>query len=325
MIGDATAYSLVLRSIALADFDSRALIPIRGGEYLDSHSLAELSRFDEVILYQYRVHDRAKGLALLDRYVEGGGSAFIEASGSDPEQGGAASTPIPGAEIKRTGIGPDWGLARTSSPIATGLDLTAFSPAVYSGGPWGISYIPEGSIASWATPVLLSNGYPVLVAGTLGRGRVVWSGMNLPYHASSTRNSQESLLLAQAIAWAAPAGGAAAPYQATFVNPQARSIRLEGRAKGALFKENWVPNWRATVDGRQVEIYRAGPDFMYVPLGGFSHPAVVELTFTRTALEWIGDAISLLTLAGLLLYLVGASGRRLRRRRARVEAVRAQD
>lgn len=325
VIGDPTAYSLVLRSIALADFDSRALIPIRGGEYLDSHSLAELSRFDEVILYQYRVHDRAKGLALLDRYVEGGGSAFIEASGSDPEQGGAASTPIPGAEIKRTAIGPDWGLARTSSPIATGLDLTAFSPAVYSGGPWGISYIPEGSIASWATPVLLSNGYPVLVAGTLGRGRVVWSGMNLPYHASSTRNSQESLLLAQAIAWAAPAGGAAAPYQATFVNPQARSIRLEGPAKGVLFKENWVPNWRATVDGRQVEIYRAGPDFMYVPLGGFSHPAVVELTFTRTALEWIGDAISLLTLAGLLLYLVGASGRRLRRRRARVEAVRAQD
>ena len=325
VIGDATAYSLVLRSIALADFDSRALIPIRGGEYLDSHSLAELSRFDEVILYQYRVHDRAKGLALLDRYVEGGGSAFIEASGSDLDQAGAASTPIPGAEIKRTAIGPDWGLARTSSPIAAGLDLTAFSPAVYSGGPWGISYIPEGSIASWATPVLLSNGYPVLVAGTLGRGRVVWSGMNLPYHASSTRNSQESLLLAQAIAWAAPAGGAAAPYRATFVNPQARSIRLEGPAKGVLFKENWVPNWRATVDGRQVEIYPAGPDFMYVPLGGFSHPAVVELTFTRTALEWIGDAISLLTLAGLLLYLVGASGRRLRRRRARVEAVRAQD
>ncbi|OLE73018.1 MAG: hypothetical protein AUG05_02190 [Actinobacteria bacterium 13_1_20CM_2_66_18] len=325
VIGDATAYSLVLRSIALADFDSRALIPIRGGEYLDSHSLAELSRFDEVILYQYRVHDRAKGLALLDRYVEGGGSAFIEASGSDLDQAGAASTPIPGAEIKRTAIGPDWGLARTSSPIAAGLDLTAFSPAVYSGGPWGISYIPEGSIASWATPVLLSNGYPVLVAGTLGRGRVVWSGMNLPYHASSTRNSQESLLLAQAIAWAAPDGGAAAPYRATFVNPQARSIRLEGPAKGVLFKENWVPNWRATVDGRQVEIYRAGPDFMYVPLGGFSHPAVVELTFTRTALEWIGDAISLLTLAGLMLYLVGASGRRLRRRRARVEAVRAQD
>src|SRR5207245_1527059 len=87
-------------------------------------------------------------------------------------QAGAASTPIPGAEIKRTGIGPDWGLARTSSPIATGLDLTAFSPAVYSGGPWGISYIPEGSIASWATPVLLSNGYPVLVAGTLCRARL---------------------------------------------------------------------------------------------------------------------------------------------------------
>src|SRR5207247_4171525 len=139
-------------------------------------------------------HDRAKGLALLDRYVEGGGSAFIEASGSDPEQGGAASTPIPGAEIKRTGIGPDWGLARTSSPIATGLDLTAFSPAVYSGGPWGISYIPEGSIASWATPVLLTNGYPVLVAGTLGRARGVWRGRDAPHPEPRTRASQQATL-----------------------------------------------------------------------------------------------------------------------------------
>ncbi len=325
VIGGDAAYSLVLRAIALSDFDSRSLIPVRGGEYLDDHSIAELSRFDEVILYQYRVHDRARALGLLDQYVERGGSAFIEASGSDLEQAGAAAPPIPGAEIRRTEIGPDWDLERGSGPIAAGVDLTGFSAAIYAGGPWGISYIPESSMAPWAVPVLLSHGYPVLVAGTLGRGRVVWSGMNLPYHASSTRNALESRLLAQAIAWAAPAGGAPAEYKASFVNPQERSIRLEGPVKGALFKENWVANWRATVDGHDVEIYRAGPDFMYIPLNGFSQRTVLKLSFTRTALEWTGDGISLLALAGLLLYWVAASGRRFRRRRGWSDTVRVSD
>jgi len=325
VIGGDTAYSLVLRAIALSDFDSRSLIPIRGGEYLDDHSIAELSRFDEVILYQYRVHDPVRALALLDRYVERGGSAFVEASGSDLEQARPAAPPIPGAAIMRTGIGPAWDLERGSSPIAAGLDLTGFSPATYAGGPWGISYIPESSIASWAAPVLLTHGYPVLVAGTLGRGRVVWSGMNLPYHASSTRNAVESQLLAQALAWAAPAGGAPAEYKASFVNPQERSIRLEGPAKGVLFKESWVANWRAAVDGHDVEIYRAGPDFMYIPLHGLSQRTLVTLSFTRTALEWTGDGVSLLALGGLLLYWVAASRRRFRRRRDLSEAVRASD
>ena len=86
-----------------------------------------------------------------------------------------------------------------------------------------------------------------------------------------------------------------------------------------------MANWRAAVDGHDVEIYRAGPDFMYIPLHGLSQRTLVTLSFTRTALEWTGDGVSLLALGGLLLYWVAASRRRFRRRRDLSEAVRASE
>jgi hypothetical protein len=87
-------------------------------------------------------------------------------------------------------------------------------------------------------------------------------------------------------------------------------------ATGVLFKESWFPNWHASVNGVPASIYRAGPDFMYVPLGkGVKYPAVVTLEFTRSGLEWLGDSISVLSLLGLAIYAVDGIGRLRRRRR----------
>jgi hypothetical protein len=182
VVGRDSSYSLIVKALALSGFDSRSLIPVRGGEYLDDHSAAELARFDELILYGYSVHDAAKSLALLRDYVQGGGGVVMEANSSPFETTGSAQEPIPGTQIMKIGIGPAWNLESRSSPITSGIDLAAFAPASFQGGPWGISYIPSGLVRSWADPVLLSDGRPVVVAGTLGRGRVVWSSLNLPYH-----------------------------------------------------------------------------------------------------------------------------------------------
>ena len=316
VIADDASYGLVLRSIALSGFDSRSLIPVRGGEYVDDHSGTELAKFDMVILYGYRFHDLSKSFRLLTDYVNRGGGLIIEGGNPSLEQTQAAPTPVPGAEIKRKGIGPDWNLRRAEGSIAVGLDLNAFASATYNGGPWGVSYIPLASIPSWADPVLLSGGDPVMVAGTLGKGRVVWSGMNLPYHIASTRNAEESRLLTQAVSWSAPKQSTAPAYTATFVNAQLRRVVLTSPAAGVLLKESAVPNWLARVNGTTIGIYRAGPDFMYVPIPpGTNYPATVELEFTHTPVEVISDALSVVALVVLLGWL--ASGRRRARRRVR--------
>jgi uncharacterized protein DUF6541 len=301
VIGSDSAYSDVMRALSLTDFDSRSLIPLRGGPYIDDHSASELREFDLVILYDYQVRDLGKSFRMLNSYVQGGGALFIEANNSPLADANQAPAPIPGSSIRVARIGPDWNLTTGSSQVTEGVNLGSFAPAVYNGGAWGISYIPEAAINSWAQPVLLSDGRPVVVAGTLGAGRVVWSGMNLPYHAASTRNVAESRLLANAISWAAPAASSAPTFQADFVNPELRKVTVTSPAKGVLLKESWVPNWQASVNGHLMTIYRAGPDFMYVPVR--NETGTVQFEFTRTAVEWAGDAISIAAVVGLIWWL----------------------
>jgi len=302
VIGTDSAYSNVMRALSLSDFDSRSLIPVRGGRYIDDHSTSELSQFDLVILYDYQVHDLGKSFGMLEEYVRAGGALLIEANNSPLADANQAPPPIPGSSIRSAQVGPDWKLSAGSSRVTEGVDLGSFAPAVYNGGPWGISYIPEAVISSWAQPVLFSDGRPVLVAGTLGAGHVVWSGMNLPYHAASTGNEAESHLLGNAISWAAPARASSPTFRAVFVNPELRRVTVTSSATGVLLKESWVPNWRASLNGQSTTIYRAGPDFMYVPVR--NQTGTVQLEFTRTAVEWAGDAISIAAVVGLIGWLI---------------------
>ena len=313
VIGSDQAYGYLLHALSLSDMDSTSLIPVRGGGALDGHALSELRQFDLVVLYGYQADDLARTFARLDEYVRAGGNLVIEANNSPLATAVSPPAPIPGTSIQSAQIGPAWNLSVADPQIAGGIDLGSFAPATYNGGPWGISYIPQASISAWAHPVLLSDGRPVVVAGTLGSGHVLWSGMNLPYHAASTVNREESRLLGNAIAWTAPTERPPPDFKAEFVNPKLRRVTVDSAGAGVLLKENWVPNWVATVNGRAAPIYRAGPDFMYVPIAtGSATPAIVEFRFTRTLVEWTGDAISALAVIGLLGWLVWP---RVRRRR----------
>lgn len=315
VVGSDAAYTLVVKALALSGFDSRSLIPVRGGEYLDEHSAAELSQFSQVILYGFKVHDPAKALGTLDSYVRGGGSVVVEANNSPFEVTDSAAEPIPGTQVRKVGVGPAWNFEGTTSPILAGIDLQAFAPATYQGGPWGVSYIPASAFQPWAEPVLMSNGHPVIVAGSLGRGRVVWSGLNLPFHIVSNQNAVESRLLAQEIAWAAPDNGVDPGYDATWVNPELRRITVQTPATGVLLKESWFSDWHATINGVAATVYAAGPDFMYVPLGNnVRFPASVELAFAKSPTEQLGAIISVAAIAALIAYLLTDVWRRRRRR-----------
>jgi hypothetical protein len=315
VVGSDAAYTLIVKALALSGFDSLSLIPIKGGEYLDDHQTSELAQFSQVILYDFKAHDPARAFAMLAGYVRGGGSVVIEANNSPFEVADAAAEPIPGTEVSKVGIGPAWNFQASSSPILAGIDLGSFAPAAYQGGPWGVSYIPASAVQPWAQPVLLSGGRPVVVAGNLGLGRVVWSGMNLPYHIVTNAAAQESRLLAQEIAWAAPDNAVDPSYDATFVNPELRRITVTAFGTGVLFKENWFEDWHATINGKVANVYAAGPDFMYVPLGkNVQFPAHVELVFTPSAAEQVGNNISEAALSALIAYALTDVWRRRRRR-----------
>jgi hypothetical protein len=105
--------------------------------------------------------------------------------------------------------------------------------------------------------------------------------------------------------WVAGEGGPQPDYEAYFIHPQKRVVKVLSPAKGVLFKESFFPNWHAYVAGREIKIYRAGPDFMSVALPKDTpYPIEVVFEYKKSNLEWISLGISLVTLLGLAAYAI---------------------
>jgi len=84
------------------------------------------------------------------------------------------------------------------------VNFTAFAPPRYGDYPWGVSYTSNLTLQPWAETLVWLNGYPIIVTGEYGEGRVVWCGLNLPYHAKSYRNREEAKLLLNLLNWLSP-------------------------------------------------------------------------------------------------------------------------
>lgn len=93
-------------------------------------------------------------------------------------------------------------------------------------------------------------------------------------------------------------------------NPEKAIIKVNN-ASGVLFKESYFDRWQASLvnnDGTRItlNIYRAGPDFMYVHLPeGTNFPAEVVFEYKIAEIEWLSYMISISTLALLITYGLG--------------------
>lgn len=320
------AYNLVFRSLAQGNLNSRYVIPIYGKEHIDDYSLAELKQFPLIFLYDYKFHQSKKAGKLLKKYVEAGGSLIIEANKNIEEKREILEKleVWPVEEVKKTDFGKEWQLTSAGNygGILTDVDFAKFAPAVFAQDPWGIAYASQ--IKDWAKPVVYDNGEPVIVAGELGKGRVIWSGMNFPYHIVTYNNEEEAKFIGKMIAWVQkkeelkpeplvlsqeykdPNSKSlffeTEKYKVEFVHPEKRVITLKKPAKGVIFKEFHFLNWQAFINGKKTKIYKAGPEFMYLVLPDSKPGDKVEFVFQTHFVQWLGGLISLFTFLGLLFY-----------------------
>jgi len=305
-IGSDLYYDTFLRALSLTGLRSNLCIPVKGpSKYVDSYTLEELRQFPAIILYGYDYKDLNKMAQLLSQYVDEGGSLFMEANGSPDYKAEDLPDPFPVREIHTDAVVDEWSFNVSNHPISRGVNFTAFAPPLYGAGGWGVSTSYE--IADWAEPILMSGGRPLIVAGEYGKGRVVWSGMNLFYHAKSYRNEEEARFISRILTWLKGVGGRYTPkHEVKFVNPQRRIVQLKERAEGILFKENYFKQWHAALerDGKREKlgIYLAGPGLMYIPL-----PRDVEagsrviLWYELLPIEKIGYMISFISLVVLII------------------------
>jgi hypothetical protein len=319
---------LIFRSLSQSDLNSKYLIPIHGREYIDDYQIEELKKFSIIFITDYKYHHFDKAASLLEKYVKNGGGLLIESRKeieTELSKSKVLPDPWPIEVVDKTDFGKQWFLAKKDySEILSDINLDNFAPAVFDDGPWGIAFSEK--IKNWAKTILTDKDKPVLVAGELGNGRVVWSGMNFPYHITTYKNSEESRLLGKIIAWLEkknelkpetaldyqkgllPGKGLffeTSRYKVDFVHPEKRVVTLKSPTKGVLFKEAYYLGWKAYLNDKQVSIYKAGPDFMYIPLSGSNPGDKITLKFTLPSIVVVGAGISLLTFIFLLYYLLG--------------------
>jgi len=313
IISDEAGYSDVFRALAFSDYDSRYVIPVRGSEYIDDYALDELAQFDVVFLRAYKVHDSLKAWRLLEEYVNNGGGLVVETGYTPYVDTDQMAEPSPVKMAFKTEFGKEWHFTYVNTSITAGIDFASFSPAIYGEYPWGVSVSRNETVRSWAKPIVWNAGHPIIAMGELGQGRVVWCGMNLPFHTLSYENFQESHLLSRMIGWVTKSMGAQAKsvdYEVARPNPEKVTATIFSKAEGFLFKECYFEDWNAYMDsdkGRStLRIYKAGPGFMYVhiPLDA-RFPVKITFEYAVSWDEMMGFGISTLTLIILVLYVIG--------------------
>jgi hypothetical protein len=307
VIGSDGAYETVLRALAAGNVNSHEVIPVRGGRYVDGHSLDELKRFDVIVVYEAAVHDNSSASRLLSHYVASGGGLFVEASGGgDPFlAGGRDPLPINSASVAV--LPGAWNFRTLGTNFTNGVPLSSFSPPVFGdSGRWEVesAVLKRGSRAE-----ITAGGDLVMASRDFGRGRVVWSGMNLPYHIAANHSAVESRFLGQVLQTTANAEPAAATVDGThaeYVNGELNRIAIAPGSNGVLMKASVSEEWHASIGGHAASIYRAGPDMMYVPVPRGTPPeTTVTLSYRPSKVERLGDIVSVLVLALLLAVALG--------------------
>ena len=275
---------------------------------IDDYSDAELSRYSGIILLGYQYNDQSTAWSRLDRYVRGGGHLFVETGWqyNDPDWNiSSAPATLPVSSLRWGGLDP-------SAPVLVdGSVDPQFGRFVYGGGGWGAS--SAGAIRPGASQLVKVGDRVVVARWQLGKGRVVWSGMNLLAHDASSGSTDEDQFVTSQLAWLfAPADGpevqVSLPPTWTGANEVILALQESNTPSLVLLKESLFPGWSArlvTPYGTQsVRLVGGEMDFMVAMLGPVPAGSRLVFTYGPTALEVASWWLSLAVLAALILWIV---------------------
>lgn len=305
VIGSFGGFEDIMRLLGATNLNSQRLIPVRSEKRIEEHSIAELKKFDLVILHEYRYQNKRKAFALLEEYVKGGGKIFIETGTEVPEASSSELPEIfPFATSIRGPAGDVWELG-ADEDVVKDLNLDVFGPPKFNDTDWNIAH-PDGELRE-GDVLLTHEDIPIIVERSLGEGRLIWSGMNLPYHFNQYHVQEEAelfkILLGRLVSL--PDTGVVAS-NVDWIRPGKITIS-SSQARGMLLKQQGYAGWNTKLTSdrnKRLDWYVAGPTFpgyIYVPLpeNAQANPKVT-FTFNGRLQHWIATGVNLLVILVLL-------------------------
>jgi hypothetical protein len=275
---------------------------------IDDYPDAELSRYSGVILLGYQYHDQATAWTRLDRYVRAGGHLFIETGWQyvDPDWDlGKAPTILPVGSAR-------WSVLDPSAAVQIdGAADPQFGRFVYGSGGWSAG--AAASVRPGATELVRVGDRVVAARWEAGRGRVMWSGMNLMAHDATSGSADEDRFLAAQFAWLfepAASAGPQVPIQPEWNGSDQVTLALQPSTGPTLIllKESLFPGWSARLvtqsGSTDVDLVGSEMDFMLAKVGSVPPGSTLVFTFGPTIGVYVSWAIATATLGAMLTWLV---------------------
>lgn len=265
VISDFAGYEDILRGFGAFNLNSRYVVPVAGGKYIDEFNLGDFSKFDGIILHNYSYRNKGKAFNLLRKYLEGGGKIFID-TGAETQDSNASDLPeiFPMDESVREGQGKNWDLETAQDKLLEGVKPENFGPLIFNEQEWKLTY-PKGELREGSMVLLKHKDKPVLIRRQVGNGQLIWSGLNLVYHFNQYKSEDEMKLFFNILTELAPIQKTEpVDAVASWQSPQKVTLAANSGARGVIFKEQHYKRWKARLlsEGNEtLKVYSAGPTF----------------------------------------------------------------
>lgn len=284
---------------------------------IDDYSPEELKQFSMILLHGYTYGNRDKAWNLLKNYLSDGGSVFINTGWqytSPNWQEKELPEFFPVKSLSWQGIGRDWQGGKLQTDITEGLDLNKFGDLAWSNTDWSVSTTLIGDLRSGAEAVLVKNNQVVMARSNFGKGKIFWTGLNLPAHAlDKDYNQEEITLMKKVIGWLIQ-GNPQTYTQFNFQRPNPDRLEFSFNqstdGKTTLFwREGFSTRWKATlIQGnsktQELKAYRGGAGMLLYFVPPLSSGAKIIMTHQEPFIIQLAKIISLGTFLILLLILI---------------------
>ena len=291
-----------------------------GKDAIDDYSLNELKNFNVLLLHGYTYRNKGQANKLLRHYVEEGGNVFIDTGWqyTVPDWGkngqDNALDIIPFKSLSWKDLGKTSSYTLEDKRFSKNIDLSKFNSLTYGDQSWGVSTAERNKLKTWAKVALSVDGFPLIATGEIGKGKIVWSGMNIFPHAKpgNVVYQEEVNFLHNLFSWFSDNKNSK-DYKITFTRPHPDKVEFaigEDLPEGGylLWKEGYYPHFTTTLinnsgKDEKLSVYRAGPGFSLIRVPKTEAGSKIVREYKKPLSESLAFLISIITFL-VLLFLV---------------------
>jgi len=261
-VGEETEY-VEYFFLSISATNSLNTLLVYGGKLLEDLDPAVLKHFNAICMSGIFYRDKTAFMSTLSQYVESGGGLILD-TGEQADTDIPELSPVSGVATKDATFNL---MVANQNEITSNIDLESFSARLRSSGS---RILYASNIRNGAVTFLKDDDSPLIVYWKYGAGKVIWTGLKMPYLAMLHNNNQESEMLVKMINYVSTSvltGYATTDFDS---GTDSISVDVKGASEntGIWVKMSYHTSWEASVSSgvatKALQVFKAGPNMMLV-------------------------------------------------------------